>query len=298
MTTSNTTSTAAGSLGSTGGTSTQGLAPWAAPYITDYLSKAQGLADKPYETYAGPLTAGESSLQTSAFQGIGNLTVPNQGAYTPVGGSFTDTGVAQKYMNPYLSEALNPTLDELRRQSQITQMGNAAKMVGAGAFGGSRQALMDTETQRNLLNQIAKTTGEGYASAYDRAMNQYNTEQGRNIQEAQYGADYGLKGLSAQQGILDQMLKSGQVQRDIEQQGITADLNEFNTQRDFPYKQVQFMRDMISGLPAGSVTNTPSQLSGIAGLLGTVSGLDMLLKTTGQGSLGTLLNNLGLNLNG
>jgi len=298
MTTSNTTSTAAGSLGSTGGTSTQGLAGWAAPYITDYLGKAQGLADKPYETYAGPLTAGESSLQTKAFQGIGNLTVPNQGTYTPVGGSFTDTGVAQTYMNPYLSQALNPALDELRRQSQITQMGNAAKMVGAGAFGGSRQALMDTETQRNLLSQIAKTTGEGYASAYDKAMAQYNAEQARKIQEAQYGADYGIKSLDAQKGIYDQMLRAGQTERDIESEGIKADLEEFGRQREFPYKQVQFMRDMISGLPAGSVTNTPSQLSGIAELLGTASGLDMLLKTTGQGSLGALLNNLGLNLNG
>ena len=48
--------------------------------------------------------------------------------------------------------ALQPQLDELRRQSQITQMQNAAKATSQGAFGGSRQALMDTETQRNLLD--------------------------------------------------------------------------------------------------------------------------------------------------
>lgn len=288
--------TAASALPAAGGTSTQGLAGWAAPYITNYLGQAQALANQPYQTYQGPLTAGASDLQTSAFGGIGGLTVPNQGAYTPVGGSFTDQGTAQKYMNPYLDQALQPTLDELRRQSQITQMGNAAKTVGAGAFGGSRQALMDTETQRNLLNQIGKTTGEGYSNAFEKAMGQYNAEQGRNIQEAQFGADFGLKGLAAQQGVYDQMLKAGGTQRDITQQGITADLNEFNAQREFPFKQVQFQRDMISGLPVNSVTNQPAQLSGIAQLLSSVGGVDKLLSATGQGNLGDLLKNLGLDL--
>lgn len=328
-----TTGTAASSLPASGGTSMQGLADWAAPYITNYLGKSQALGEQPYQTYQGPLTAGASDLQTQAFGGIGSLTVPNQGKYTPVGGSFTDTflypstgdsgeigigdfeqrqfnqqgmapinttfgqprSVAEQYMNPYLEQALNPTLNELRRQSQITGLGNAAKMTGAGAFGGSRQAILDAENQRNLLSQMAKTTGEGYATAYDKAMAQYNAEQARKINEAQFGAEYGLKGLAAQQGILDQQLKAGATQRDIEQQGITADLEEFNRQREYPYKQVQFMRDMISGLPTSSVTNTPAQLSGVAQLITAVGGIDKLLQATGQGNLGDLLKNLGLN---
>ena len=64
--------TAGSSLPAAGGTSTQGLAPWAANYITDYLGKAQALANTPYQTYQGPLTAGASDLQTKAFEGIGN----------------------------------------------------------------------------------------------------------------------------------------------------------------------------------------------------------------------------------
>lgn len=288
-----TTGTAASALPASGGTSMQGLADWAAPYVTGYLGKAQALGDMPYQTYQGPLTAGASDLQSQAFQGIGGLTVPNQGQYTAVGGSFTDQGVAKNYMNPYLEQALNPTLDELRRQSQITQMQNAGRMTQAGAFGGSRQAILDAENQRNLLNTMAKTTGEGYATAYDKAMAQYNTEQARKINEAQFGSEFGLKGLAAQQGIMDQILRAGGTQRDIEQQGIAADLAEFNTQRDYPYKQVQFLRDMISGLPTSSVTNTPAQLSGIAQLISSVGGIDKLLQTTGQGSLTDLLGNLG-----
>lgn len=323
---------AGSSLGAAGGTSTAGLADWAAPYITNYLGQAQALAQKPYEAYQGPLTAGTSDLQTKAFQGVGSLTVPTDitqaatragtlatgapGEYKTVGGSFTDAGVAGQYMNPYLQQALTPQLDELRRQAQINQMQQAAKFAGAGAFGGSRQGLVEAENQRNLMSQIARTTGEQYANAYDRAMAQFNEDQRRKIQEAQYGAGFGLESLGrqlqatelqgrlgtmgseAQRANLAQQLAAGATQRDIDAQGIAADLAEFNAQREFPYKQVQFQRDMISGLPIGSVTNTPAQLSGIAQLIGAVGGIDRLLKDTGQSSLSDLLGNLGFNLGG
>jgi hypothetical protein len=271
-----------------------GLADWASPYITNYLGQAQALGSAPYQTYQGPLTAGESGLQTQAFQGIGGLTVPNQGQYNPVGSTF-DSTQAQAYMNPYLQQALNPQLEEARRQSQITQMQNAAKMTQAGAFGGSRQAILDAENQRNLGTTLSNITGQGYASAYDKAMQQFNADQQRKVQEAQFGADFGLKGLGAERDILNQQLGAGAVQRGITSEGIAADLGEFNTQREFPYKQVQFQRDMISGLPTGSVTNTPAQLSGIAQLISSVGGIDKLLQSTGQGDLGTMLRNLGLN---
>jgi hypothetical protein len=274
-----------------------GLADWASPYITNYLGKAQALGDTPYQTYQGPLTAGESGLQTQAFQGIGGLTVPNQGQYNPVGSTF-DSTQAQAYMNPYLQQALNPQLEEARRQSQITQMQNAAKMTQAGAFGGSRQAILDAENQRNLGTTLSNITGQGYASAYDKAMQQFNADQQRKVQEAQFGADFGLKGLGAERDILNQQLGAGAVQRGITSEGIAADLGEFNTQREFPFKQVQFQRDMISGLPTGSVTNTPAQLSGVAQLLASVGGVDQLLKQTGQKDLGELLRNLGLNFGG
>ena len=173
-----------------GGTNAQGLAEWASPYVTNYLGQAQALANSPYQTYQGQLTAGQSGLQTQGFQGLAGLTVPSSignaattagnvatnlsgmsyapttfgnqfqapDAYKSVGSGF-DANQAQQYMNPYLQGSLNPQLEEARRQSQITQMQNAGKMSNAGAFGGSRQALMDTETQRNLGTNLANITG-------------------------------------------------------------------------------------------------------------------------------------------
>jgi hypothetical protein len=289
-----TTGTAGSALGTTGGTSMSGLADWASPYITNYLGQAQALGNAPYQTYQGPLTAGESGLQTQAFQGIGGLTVPNQGQYNPVGSTFDNTQ-AQAYMNPYLQQALDPQLKELQRQSDIARLDDAGRLTRAGAFGGSRQAIMESEGRRNLLDKQSNVLGQGYATAYDKAMQQFNADQQRKVQEAQFGADFGLKGLGAERDILNQQLGAGAVQRGITSEGIAADLGEFNTQRDFPYKQVQFQRDMISGLPTGSVTNTPAQLSGIAQLISSVGGIDKLLQSTGQGDLGTMLRNLGLN---
>jgi hypothetical protein len=150
-------------------------------------------------------------------------------------------------------------------------------MTQAGAFGGGRQAIMNSENNRNLMQEMNKTVGQGYANAYDKAMGQFNTEQNQ-------GRD-----------LAKMMTDVGGIQRGIESEGIAADLGEFNTQREYPYKQLQFQRDMISGLPTGSVTNSPSQLSGIAQLFAATGGADKFLKDTGIGDLKTLLSKLGLN---
>ena len=290
MATTGTTGTAGSALGTAGGTSTAGLSDWAAPYITDYLGKAQALSNQPYQTYGGPLTAGASDLQSKVFQGLGNLTFPgnlgqsfsSSGAPTigpngqPVGGG----GVAQSYMNPYLQSVLNPQWDELRRQNDITNMNTNSKMTQAGAFGGSRQAIMNAENNRNLMQEMNRTVGQGYSNAYDKAMGQFNTEQGQ-------GRD-----------LAKMMTDIGGIQRGIESEGIAADLGEFNAQREYPYKQLQFQRDMISGLPTGSVTNNPAQLSGIAQLISSIGDIDKLLKATGQKDLGELLKGFGLNFGG
>lgn len=272
----NTAGTAASALPAAGGSSSSTLSEWAGPYVTGMLGKAQAIADQPYQVYQGPMTAGESGLQSKVFQGLGNLTFPGQlgqsfsaqGAYqlptmTPSGVTGQQTGpggVAAQYMNPYLSAVLTPQLEELRRQSQITQMGTAGKLAQAGAYGGSRQAIMDAETQRNLLQEQNKAIGQGYANAYDRAMGQFNVEQGQA------------------KTLADMMAGAGAAQRGIEQEGITADYNEFLAQRDYPMKQTQYLQSMLQGLPISTVTNTPAQMSGIGQLSSTIGGLGSLLE--------------------
>jgi hypothetical protein len=294
---------------------TSTLSPWAGDYVTNMLGKTQALVNSPMQTYKGPLTAGASDLQNQGFAGISETAAagyqPGQftnqftapGAYKPTTSSF-DTAAATQYMNPYLQAALNPQLEEARRQSQITQQQNAAKMTSAGAFGGSRGAILDAETQRSLGANMANITGTGYNTAYDKAMAQFNADQQRKMQENQFGSTQGLtaaqstaqygdaaqraneasRQYSADFGLksLNDLMKAGETQRGIEAEGITADKRQFDEQQARPYTNLEFQRKMLEGLPIGASTTSVNQdalsklqsdVSGIASLIDKLSKL-------------------------
>ena len=220
------------------------LTTYAGPYVTDVLGKGAALGDMPYEAYTGPLTAGESDLQTTAFEGIGSLNIPTDtmGTYAPT--EFT-AEAAQGLMNPYLMAALNPQLDEARRQSDIERQRAAGRLLQAGAFGGGRQAVMAAENQRNLLQNLSGITGEGYRDAYDKAMGQFNTEQGLSQTAQQDANRYGL-------AALEKIKQFGDTQRGITAEGVAADKAQFEEEKLDPYKQLQYMMSLLDGLPIGA----------------------------------------------
>jgi hypothetical protein len=254
------------------------------------LGQSQAVANQPYKVYGGPLTADASQLQNQVFQGLGSLNFPsnlgqsfsNTGAYAPpptggdnygitpigtgqdgtgsqiLGGQTTPsqgTGIAGQYMNPYLQNVLDPQLAELRRQNDITQNKTNAGLTSQGAFGGGRQAIMNSENNRNLMQEMNKTVGQGYSNAYDKAMGQFNAEQGQA------------------KTLADLMAQQGAAQRDITQQGTAADYNEFLAQRDYPQKQLQFEQSMLQGLPISTVTNTAAQQTPLGAASSTIGGL-------------------------
>lgn len=263
--TTGTTGTTGNITGTVAGTESS-LSNWAGPYVTEMLGRGQALASMPYQAYTGPLTAGPSQLQQQTWQGLANLALPTseQTSFTPQ--SYTDTGVASKYMNPYVQTALNPQIEEARRQSNIENLKNRAAATRAGAYGGSRGALMESENQRNLLQNLALITGKGYEAAYQKGAEQFNTEQGREQAAAKQAQEYGLAGLAAQGG-------AGATQRDIEQQGTAADYAQFQEARDYPYKQVQYMQSLLQGLPVAAQSTTYNQPSTLSQILGSSSGI-------------------------
>ena len=217
------------------------LSNFAGDYVTDMLGKGQALAEEGYQGYTGPLTAGQSELQTQAFQGIGGLNIPtqNMGAFTPQ--TFTAQNAAN-YMNPYLTAALQPQIADARRQSDIDRLKNATRMTQAGSFGGARQAILEAENQRSLQSNLAGIVGTGYSNAYDNAMNQFNIEQDRARGAQDDTNKYGL-------GAIQKLYNLGAEQRNIESQGVAADQAQFKEERDYPYKQVQYMQSLLQGLP-------------------------------------------------
>jgi hypothetical protein len=258
------------------------LSPFAGPYVGDMLGKGAALASMPYETYMGPLSAGQSQLQNQAFSGLANLAVPQasmagsftgaeytpptaqqavdgqMGAYTPA----TDN-VLQQYMTPYLQGALQPQYDAANRQAQIAQQNLQGQYGKAGAYGGSRQGVAEAELQRGLLDRMAGITGTGYQNAFQQAQNQFNTEQG-----------YGLQALAAQQA-------GGAQQRGIEQEGIGADYAQFREERDDPFKKVQYQQSLLQGLPISTQSYQYAEPSSASQFMGGAGGILGLFDTMG-----------------
>jgi len=238
------------------------------------LGRGAALADQPYYAYEGPLTAGASDAQQAAFSGVAGLALPteNVGAFTPQ--SFTDEGVAGQYMNPYLMESLNPQLREAQRAADIQRLQDASRLTKAGAYGGSRQAIMEAEGNRNLGQLLSDITGKGYAQAYDAAADQFNREQVMGKDANAAANQYLFDVLKAQSDL-------GGIERGIEAEGIAADKAQFEEERDDPYKKVQYMQSLLDSLPIESVSRNYAGLSDMSQTAGGVNTILSLLDAFG-----------------
>jgi len=250
---------------------TESLSGWAAPYVTGMLGKGEALSNQGYQAYGGPLTAGQSGLQTQAFQGLAGLTLPTEqmGGFNPT--SFTSGTTSQDYMSPFMNAALEPQMAEAQRQAEIQRVQNAGRLGKAGAYGGSRQAIMESEGQRNLLRNLADIYGTGMQTAYTQGMGQFNTEQDRAQQAQQLTNQYGLTALGAQQ------IAGGQ-QRDIEQQGVAADYAQFKEERDDPYKKVQYQQSLLQNLPISAQEMDYIGQSDVSEALGWLGSLEKIIR--------------------
>lgn len=182
------------------------------PLEQDYFNTVSGLQP--------PSMADATRIATEATQGLGAYTpgtFGNQftapGAYTPTAFSsgYTDptlssatqftnqfqgpaaytpmqfntglgpVGSVQDYMNPYLSSVMDVQAREARREADISRQAEQARFTQAGAYGGSRQAIMEAERQRNLATQIGDIRAQGLQAAFDRAQKQRFEEAGLGL---------------------------------------------------------------------------------------------------------------------
>ena len=248
---------------------TSTLSPWVGDYVTNALGQGAALANAPYQAYQGPLTAGASDLQQQAFAGASDIA---SAGYTPGSfmGGFGSTQ-ANQYMNPYIQASLDPQLTELKRASDIARLDDAARLTKAGAFGGSRQAIMESEGRRNLLDKQQALIGQGYKTAYDTGLGQFNKEREAEEASRRFSADFGLKSVG-------QLADMGATQRGITSEGLAADRAQFQEERDFAYKMPQYQLGLLSGLPIGASTASVNPDS-LAKLQSDVGGLASLYKT-------------------
>ena len=287
-------------------TTVSSIAPWAEPYAIRNLGQAEALTANPYTAYSGVRNAGFTPQQTAAFSGIAGMTAaPQLGTATGMAGlaglsglgaggryaaGATSPTAMASYMSPYMQNVV-----DFQKSQAIADYGRAlpgmnAQAVGQGAYGGTRQALVTGEAQRNLQNQLAGIQATGSQQAFDAAR-----------QAQQFGANIGLQGgqLAGQQaatlgqigqqqyaqnmGINQAQQQAGAQQQALAQQNLSQQYQDFLNMQNYPYKQLGFMSDIMRGTPtsggAQSIYNAPpstlSQTSGLLGGLGSLAGAFM-----------------------
>jgi len=293
-------------------TQTTELPEWARGYAKEALAKGQALTDvnqNPYQTYSNPRIAGFSPMQQQSFQGAANMQVApqiGQGTAAATGAGLGGLDVAGQsnvggfqnqvggYTNPYMNQILAPQLAEANRNYDIGATKQQSAATQAGAFGGSREAIMAAENERNRNTGLNQIYGQGLNTAYTNAQNQYN----QNLQNQLAG--YGMANQAAgqlgnlgqqqyQQGMGINTLQNqyGGQQQALQQQGLTQAYSDFQNQQNYPYKQLGFMSDLIRGLPLGqqstaSVYTPPPSTAQSIGSLGLGAyGIGQMFKAEG-----------------
>jgi hypothetical protein len=99
---------------------------------------------------------------------------------------------AQRYMNPYTQQVTENTLREMGRVNDAGHLSDAAKAAKAGAFGGSRGAIVQAERDRNFGYQVGDTAAKLYQDAYNNAQGQFNTDTNRSLQTGQFNVQTDL----------------------------------------------------------------------------------------------------------
>lgn len=312
-----------------------GFSPEVEPYAKDLLAMAAGLTDinqNPYMQYMGERFAQFMPLQQQAFMGAGQMQAAPQmqtgsdiaayaaqmglgyGNYDPMRmrrESFRDPGTAQSFMSPYMQNVVQRQQMDARRQADIAAQQQQAQAARAGAFGGSRDAIMRAEANRGLQSRLGDIQAQGLQSAFQQGQAQFNQEQAQRAQQRQlmeqsrqFGAGLGIQGLQTAlsgagqlgqlgQGQFGQNLQALQLQNQFgtqQQQQVQNILNQqyqdFLNAQNYPYKQLGFMSDIIRGVPLTQTGATlyqapPSATQQLTSLGLGAAGLSKLMKKGG-----------------
>jgi hypothetical protein len=330
-------------------TITSNIPEWAKQYATDLLgfgaaltypkfNPATGRLETGFQPYQGELVAGFSPLQQQAMGDLSRMQVSPQTSqatgltglaalqaqdvarYSPLRqqqyyrSPFERPGGLEPYMSPYMQNVVEEQKRQAVQDFSRQIPGMRATSARAGALGGTRQALMESEARRNLGEQLANIQATGLQNAYQQASQQALQEastraqfglSGQQLREQsrQFGAGLGLQGLQQQlaaagqlgqlgqqqyqqaTGILGAQLGAGAQQQALKQQMLASDYQRFIDEMQYPYKQLEFFSNLLRGTPSTDKTTSIYEPSSTLGMIGGILG--------SGGGIGTLFGGRG-----
>ena len=276
------------------------IAPEIAPYYTGtsgspgLLPKAQEIYSKDYATQVGtPLAASGlggagrvspmSTMEKQVGTQLGAMQTPEQFAQgtgavqSGIGAlqGMTDPSQTQAYMSPYIQNVMDVNKAEALRDAQKQLVGANLASSRQGTYGGARNALMQSEAERNLQTKMGSIQATGMQSAFDAAQ---KAQLGSAQAYGQLGQTAGQLGTAEQATDLTRLgaqSAQGGLERSIVQQGIDARYSDLLQQINYPKEQLAGMQGILTGVPTQSTQSTQTTTTPPPSLASQLSGAGM-----------------------
>jgi len=270
----------------------------------DLYGRAKGIAQQPFVPYTGSRVAGFNPDQLRQFQATRGLFETGM-QYDPLTGL---QGLAQQqapqvgqvgsllgadigaYQSPYQQQVIDQTMADIQRESDIAQQLAQSRAIKAGAFGGSRSALLETEATRPYIEQKARTSAALRQAGFEQAQRAAESDIARQQQMAMFAPELELKARAQQAGLLGgvgsiQQQRLGQLgqiglqQQRLQQGALDVPYGEFQRALGYAPQQLGLLSQAVFGQPENKTLTertSPSFLdraSGAVDLYTTLSGL-------------------------
>jgi len=183
------------------------------------------------------------------------------------------------YQNPFTEQVIDNTISDLDRARKIQLQSDQDAAIGQGAFGGSRSAILEAETNRNFADRAGDIASRLRSQGFDRATNLASQDIGREMQNRQFQSNLFGNQLADQYRNFGLLSGIGNQQQALNQAGLDFDFGEFLRQQDDPYKRFAALTSGAGFIPSdGSRTDqykpgTAEKISSAAGTLAAVMGL-------------------------
>jgi hypothetical protein len=182
-----------------------------------------------------------------------------------------------QYFNPFESQVVQQSLGDIEQARQVQANQLASQAQRAGAFGGSRSAILESQANEAAMQQAARTASNlrlgGYQNAQqlagqdvDRRMQADLANQGAGLSGAaqRLGAAGQLGALSNQafgmgRNIQQDMAQQGALQQMLNQQIFDQAQQQFQGYQSFPERSLGYLASALGASPVPQTTTTSRQ---------------------------------------
>ena len=234
------------------------------PYAEDIAKQAQRLSARQYTPYRGERIAGMSDAQVSALEQTKQM---GPSRYYPAAGLAALQGTqefgmpqAQVYMSPYQQAVTDIAKRKATTEGQQALQQIRSQAARAGAFGGSRQGLIESQEIANLGQRLSDLQARGSEAAYQSAQQQFERDRQAKLAGAGQLAAIGGAQQQAEIQRLQALERAGTLEQAEAQRLLDLRYKDFLRQQDYPYQQLAAYSSAIRGLgPVSPVTTQAYQ---------------------------------------